>query len=199
MQTLNLILFKFWEVYHENLFNWSPSLLSKTDWAFSPQKRKKVGLDMEHHIIYEVVLLSGYAHHMDTFCPVWSDRDTSYRPVNPVGARGQKHVLIGLSAYRDTLGEILAVLSPQQEYFSPDRLWKCSSDPGMLMTRCDSKHQFISRWLQDCDDVTVQEWVGTCQHKSALRSPSSPAWEAFTDGIDASFKDHRLQWFKYAS
>ncbi len=110
----------------------------------------------------------------------WPVRPQGHSPYRPVILSGHEDRnvswLAGLSAYRDTLCEILPFLSPQREYFSPDWLWglnswKCNSERFMLMTRCVSKHQFISRWLaglrwRDC----ARLWFGTCQHKPALWS-----------------------------
>lgn len=135
------------------------------------------------HKIWSCVVIFGYAHHR-----IRQGR-SPYRPVNPAAAWGQKRVSIGLSAYRDTLCEILAVLSTQREYFS---LWSLNGRTQAC-------------WWPDASQSTGsdpdvwQDWFGTCRHKPALRSRSSPAWEAFTDWIVVSFIDHRLQRFKYSS
>lgn len=90
MQTLNKIFLfwhcnLFWQVYHENLFNLSPSLLSKTDWGFCKKKKKRswngwwcYGHEpkVRSHKIWSCVVIFGYAHHIYTCCLVWSDRDT---------------------------------------------------------------------------------------------------------------------------
>lgn len=139
--------------------------LAKQIEAFA-RKNKKKGLELvddanrkEVKLCGDIWLCSSHIHILS--CLIWQGH-SPYRPVNPVAARGQKRVLIGLSAHRDTLGEIPAGLSPQREYFSPDWLWSLN---GWTLA-CwwpdvsQSTSLYPDGW-QDCDDASDSGHVST--------------------------------------